>query len=163
VRREERRASLGASLQQALDACGMSQAEAAALIGVDASTLGRWADRHDSLSISVADLAALPVSVRVALVLSELLPGHVVVREPEGVDAGCDLRQSAAALRASSEASACALDAWADGRMTRGEAAPVVDACDRAIALLVAVRQRAELASREGVIAMRTQLRAVAR
>lgn len=161
VRREERRASLGASLRTALDLVGMSQAEAAALVGVDPSTFGRWADAHDPLSISVSDLAALPVEVRIAIVRRELLADHIVVPEPAGLDEGCDLRQAAEAMRAASEVAASALDAWADGRMTRGEAEPLVERCNRAIALFVAVRERAELAAREGVIGVRAPLRVV--
>lgn len=165
VRREERRATLGASLREALDAHGLSQREAAALIGVDESLLRRWADAHDPLSISVADLAALPPDVRVAIVQRELLPGHVVVRSPDPATLECDLRQAATLVRSASDAAAKAIDAWADGHMTRAEALEVCAAVDVAMAHLVAMRERALLAMREGVIgrARAPHLRAVER
>lgn len=154
VRREERRAASAGNLSHALSASDVPVREAAALVGVDEKLVRRWCDPHEGQSISVADLAALPESVRVEVVRADLLPGHVVVRAPSGAGSlECDLRHAAAAARDAADAAATAMEAWADGHMTRSEAEPVIARCDAVIERFYAMRERASLAMREGVIA----------
>lgn len=163
VRREQRRAALSRSLRDALDAAGCSHTEAGALVGVDRSTVDRWADAHDVLSISVADLAALPLSVRRALV-GEVTPELALVELPSvGADLGCDLAHATEAHRESAEAVAVALAAVADGHVSADEGARLVAECDQAISALLRLRALGQTAVRERVIAARRPLRAVGR
>lgn len=160
VRRAQRRADAALALRAAIER-HTTQAAAAAAIGVDASLVGDWCNPEHAATISIADLAALDVHVVREVVRAVLLPEELSVPDPASVDTGCDLRQSTEALVSASEASSLALEAWADGTMTRDEAGPVIEAVDRALARLVAVRERARVAIREGVVPMRSPLRAL--
>jgi hypothetical protein len=153
VRREERRAASAESLRRALDASGVAVREAGALIGVDEKLVRRWLDPHEGQSVSVADLAALPIEVRIAVVRADLLPGHVIVRETSPSDAGAaSIAAHVAAQRETSEALTAHLEAIADGHITRAEGASLERELDEAIARLVALREHARQAQREGVI-----------
>lgn len=164
VRREERRAAVSVSLARALDAEGLSVREAAALMGCDESLVRRYADPHESAGISAADLAALPLSVRRALVAEHLAPGHDLVALPAASgDLGCDLAHATEAHRESSEAVSVALAALSDGHVTAAEGAQLVRECDEAIATLLRLRALGQTAVRERVIAVRRPLRAVGR
>ena len=80
--------------------------------------------------------------------------GLAVVALPSAGASGDDLRSLATAQREASEAITAALLAVADGHITRSEGAKLESECDEAIARLLAVRERARLAQREGVIPM---------
>lgn len=141
VRREERRASLALALRKALDEAALSQREAGALVGVDEACVRRWVDAHEPLTITVSDLAALPVEVRIAVVVHE----HALEVQ----------RSGAAALSEQ-------LAAIADGSIDAAEGARIERAVDEAIAALGRVREVARRAQRERSIPART-LRAVGR
>lgn len=163
VRREERRASLALALRKALDEAGVSQREAATLVGVDEACVRRWVDAHDPLTITVSDLAALPVEVRIAVVVHELLPGHVVVREGKGgTDLGDDLEHALEMQRSGATVLSEQLAAIADGSIDAAEGARIERAVDEAIAALGRVREVARRAQRERSIPART-LRSVGR
>jgi hypothetical protein len=163
VRREERRASLALALRKALDETGVSQREAATLVGVDEACVRRWVDAHEPLTITVSDLAALPVEVRIAVVVHELLPGHVVVREGKGgTDLGDDLEHALEMQRSGATVLSEQLAAIADGSIDAAEGARIERAVDEAIAALGRVREVARRAQRERSIPART-LRAVGR
>ena len=163
VRREERRASLALALRKALDEAALSQREAGALVGVDEASVRRWVDPHDPLTITVSDLAALPVEVRIAVVVHELLPGHIVVREGKAsTDLGDDLEHALEMQRSGAAVLSEQLAAIADDSIDADEGARIERAADEAIAALGRVREVARRAQRERSIPART-LRAVGR
>lgn len=136
--------------------------EAAALIGVDEKLVRRWLDPHEGQSVAVADLAALPEDVRVAVVRADLLPGHAIVREPvASADLGCDITHALEVQRASAAALSEQLAAISDGHITADEGARIEARVDEAIAALARVREVARSAQRERVVVARTPLRAV--
>lgn len=164
VRREQRRAALGASLHAAVDRIGMSHGEAAALIGVDRSTFDRWADAHDALSISVADLAALPLEVRRALITEHVAPEHdLVERGAAASDLGCDLAHVRAVVREAAQATDVGLDAIADGHITADEGAMLVAHSDRLIAAAQRLRALGGRVMRARAITVQSACRAVGR
>lgn len=163
VRREERRAAVSASLARALDAEGLSLRETAAILGCDESLVRRYADAHEPTALSVADLAALPVGVRRALILEHVAPGHDLVEHAAvAPDLGCDLAHIRAVIRESARATDVALDAIADGHITADEGAALVAHSDRLIAEAVRLRALGQSAIRERVVGVRRPLRAVA-
>lgn len=81
--------------------------------------------------------------------------GDAVVELPATSTESDDLRAIADTQREASEAITAGLLAIADGHITRSEGAKLERECDEAIARLLAVRERARLAQREGVIAIR--------
>lgn len=164
VRREERRAAVSVSLARALDAEGLSLRETATILGCDESLVRRYADAHEATALSVADLAALPLGVRRALVAEHVAPEHdLVERGAAAPDLGCDLAHVRALMRDSAHAADVGLAAVADGHITADEGAQLVAAADAVSAAAARLRALGRDAMRERVIGVRRPLRAVAR
>lgn len=164
VRREERRAAVSTSLARALDAEGLSLRETAAILGCDEHLVRRYADAHEPTALSVADLAALPLGVRRALITEHVAPEHdLVERGTAASDLGCDLAHVRAVVREAAHATDVGLDAIADGHITADEGATLVAHSDRLIAAALRLRALGQSAIRERAIAVRRPLRAVGR
>lgn len=162
VRREERRAAVSVSLARALETEGLSLRETATILGCDEHLVRRYADAHEPTALSVADLSALPLGVRRALVVEHVVPGHdLVERGVEASDLGCDLAHVRAIVREAAEASDVALAAIADGHITADEGAQLVAHSNRLIAAALRMRARGQSAIRERAVPVRRPLRAV--
>jgi hypothetical protein len=149
--RESRRADVKRILGRFL--VGACQSVIAAGLGVSRQYLGRLADAEVDSHLSVADAAGLPDAARMELAQYIAGPGHMVAEAPavdSDVRAGMSLHLRA--LRETTEAVTSHAMAMADGRITRSEGASLEGECDEAIRVLLAVREVARRAQRDGVI-----------
>ncbi|MBL9112797.1 MAG: hypothetical protein JNM74_26160 [Myxococcales bacterium] len=150
----ERRLLAGAeALGSAL--AGASIAVVAAALGLSETDLRRMMRPSSGRLFAAADLAALPTACAASLA-AHLLEGHnlAVVELPKPSRDACDLRLVANAQRESAEAVACALEAVGAGHLTRAQAATLERETNEAIAALLAVREVARVAMREGVVGL---------
>lgn len=156
--RESRIAEIGAVVRAAMAEERASYEVVAAHLGLSPSELKRCCSPSSGRHLSLADAAGLPPAVlrRVLDHLADTL-GCVVVDLPEAVPSSSDLHLLASAQRNSAEAVAAGLDSIADGYVTRGEGKVLGAACTEAIRHLVAVREIARMAVREGVAGVRGQ------
>ena len=145
--------AFSAALRCAIDDSGLPIAEVARRSGLHRARLNEAlrGDRH----LPVAWLPQLPAEVlrpllerlasRLGLGLTEL---------PEAAEHVSDARSLAVALRECSDVTTAYAHAIADGHLLASEASIVVREVDEAIAALLAIKQRAELARRERVIGL---------
>jgi hypothetical protein len=134
---------------------GASIAIVAAELGISETDLRRMTKPSEGRFFAVADIPALPVVCATRLA-SWALEGHglAVVELPTTSGPAADYATIAKAQRETSEVVSCGLDALAVGHIGRIKAAELERECDEAIAALLAVREIARAAKREGVMAI---------
>lgn len=141
---------------RAIEASATSRPVIAAELEISATDLGRICDPTKGRAVPLEHVLGLPDDARRAL-LTTLADreGLALVEMPKALVATDDLRLLCEAQREASDVVTRGIEACADGHMTRTEGAEIERECDEAIAALLAVRERARLAKREGVIAIR--------
>jgi hypothetical protein len=156
--RVERRIEAASIFATALDATTTSRPVVAAQFEVSRQDIDKICDPTTGRAVPLDHVLGLkdvdPASYRKALDLMAARDGLVVTDLPSAGEMGDDFRAIAAAQRESADVVARGLDALADGRMCAREGAELAAECDEAIAALLAIRERARLAQREGVIGL---------
>lgn len=149
--REKRHARACEAVAGSLD--GASVAIVAAELGISETDLRRMTKPSEGRFFAVCDVPALP-KVCAARLASWALEGHglAVVELPATGGIAADYATIAKAQRETSDVVACGLDALAAGHIGRGKGVDLERECDEAIAALLAVRELARAAKREGVI-----------
>ena len=154
--RVDRHLEAASIFDAAIDESTTSRPVVAAQLEISPQDLRRVCDPTTGRAVPLEHVLGLPDDAYRAVV--EALAdraGLGVVALPEASSESDDLRSVAETQREASEAITAALLAVADGHITRSEGAKLESECDEAIARLLAVRERARLAQREGVIAIR--------
>jgi hypothetical protein len=127
----------------------------AAQCEISPADLARICDPTTGRAVPLEHVLGLPDDAyRVVVDKLAQRAGLALVDMPKAGEMGDDFRAIAAAQRESADVVARGLDALADGRMCAREGAELAAECDEAIAALLAIRERARLAQREGVIGL---------
>lgn len=135
----------------------MTVSQCASLMDMERQTLDKYLK---SKSLSLAFVRRLPESVRVEVVKDLLPEQYSVTKAPPKAERGdCDYRFFAKSFRSVTEAVSVALEATSDGHLTRAEGAEIEALCDKAIGLLLTIREVAKMAQREGVVGLRSSAR----
>lgn len=159
--RIERRREASRVFDDAMDEAGAGNPAVALMLDRDRRTLQAWRDPSDDKVPSLEAVIGLPslVRMRITAYLAEL-DGRALVELPEAADVVCDLRAAAALQRESADVIARHLEAVADGHITRREGAELERECDELLAVVLAIRERARQARREGVVGASLRLAA---
>lgn len=146
-------ASTSRALRRAMDAHGCGSTMTAALVGTSERIPREWADPDADRHMPAAAIRVLPLEMRLEMVRALLPEGYdVVATAVAGAAPHASLADAIAAQRAATDACTAAMEAAADGVITRAEGARVARECDDTIHKLVALREAARIAVREGAV-----------
>lgn len=147
-------ATFGPFVERVLGRLGIRHAEAAQHVGITRQTFEK--SLQPGKVMRATFLYALPIAARIEVVEDMLGESHAVVELPAPHDRGeCDMRFLAGAVRQVSDAVSTTLEHATDGHLSRSEGAEIEQRCDRAIGVLLTIRELARSAQREGVIGLR--------
>lgn len=151
--REQRIEEAAKVVRSAIDAEGTNHAITAAWIGLSITQFKCSLSPTSGRLLSLADTAGLPPAVlrRVVSWLADSL-GCAVVDLPESSDEPVSVRMLAEMSRETGAVVADALEAVADGHVTRSEGCQIEGKIDHAVSQLLALRNLARQAQREGVV-----------
>lgn len=153
--RQGRHIEAAAIFDGALGASTTSRPVAAAQLEISTTDLARICDPTTGRAVPLEHVLGLPDDAyRVVLGALAERADLAVVSLPSAASTGDDFRTLAMAQRESADVVSRGLEALADGRMCSREGAEIETECDQAIAALLAIRERARLAQREGVIGL---------
>lgn len=144
-----------------LTRAGITQTRAADLAGVARQTFADVLAGERRFSIGY--LYRLPLEARIPLAQDLLGPTHGIVELPGEDSAEHDLGWFARSSREVVDAVSSAIEAAADGKLTRTEGAKLEVLCDRGISILMTIRELARQATREGVVGLGSKPAARAR
>lgn len=132
----------------------MTLERCADLMGKERQTLSK---SLDAKWVNLGFVRMLPDKVRKDVARDLLPEGCDVVELPAKATRGdCDYRFFARSFRTVTEAVSVSLEATSDGHVTRSEGAEIEALCDKAIGILLTIREVAKLAQREGVVGIRS-------
>lgn len=141
------------ALRRAMDSHGCGSTMTAALVGMSERIPREWADPDADRHLPAAAVRVLPLEMRLDMIRALLPEGYDVVAMPSGGSAPhASLAHAIAAQREATEACTKAMEAAADGVITREEGAALLRECDEVIPLLMAIREAARGAVREGAV-----------
>jgi hypothetical protein len=152
--REERQVEASRLLDESMTAASAHGPTVAASLGVPESTMQRWRrTRGQTLDIQLADVMGLPPEV-LRLVLERVADsiGLAIVDRPDSLATEDHVGLAAVAMHESADVVAAHAQAIRDRHITRSEGANLERECDEALRPILAIREIARLAQREGVV-----------
>lgn len=146
-------AAFGPFLDRVLGLAGVRHVEAAKACDVSRQTFEQHLEATSKKRVRATWLYVLPIKARIRVLSDMLGAAHAIVELPVAAER-TDVRFFTTAVREVTAAVLKALEAADDDRFDRAEGTDIEALCDRAISILLTIRELARQAKREGIIGL---------